>query len=84
MLQKFFAPIQSYEDVPFSGPKCLICPEQLFLVETIIITFIYLLALFAVQNLNFFLQQIQNYEAAPFLGPKMVHLPQIKFFVENY
>ena len=76
ILQKFFEPIQSYEDVPFSGPKCLICPEQLFLVQTITITFIYLLALFAVQNLKIFLQQIQNYEAAPFLGPKWSICPK--------
>ena len=44
-----------YQDVPFSGKKWHICPEQFFLVQTIIITFIYLLALFIVQNLqNFF------------------------------
>ena len=35
--------------------------------QTIIITFIYLLALFIVQNLKKFLQQIQSYEDAPFL-----------------
>ena len=28
--KKFLEPIQSYEDVPFSGPKWLTCPEQLF------------------------------------------------------
>ena len=39
----------------------------IFLVQTIIITFIYLLALFIVQNLKKFLQQIQSYEDAPFL-----------------
>ena len=38
--------IQSYEDVPFLGPKWPICPEQFFFVQTIIITFVYLLALF--------------------------------------
>ena len=41
-----------------------------FLVQTIVITFIYLLALFIVQNLKKFLQRIQNYDDAPFLGPK--------------
>ena len=40
-----------------------------FLVQTIIITFIYLLALFIVQNLKKFLRQIQSYEDVPFLGP---------------
>ena len=39
-------------DVPFSDPKWSICPEQIFLVQTIIITLICLLALFIVQNLK--------------------------------
>ena len=30
ILKKFLGPIQSYEDVPFSGPKWPICPEQTF------------------------------------------------------
>ena len=30
ILKKFLEPIQSYEDVPFSGPKWSICPEQNF------------------------------------------------------
>ena len=54
-----------------------------FLVQTIIITFIYLLALFIVQNLKKFLQQIQSYEDAPFLGPKWSICPK-QFFLENY
>ena len=70
ILKQFFGPIQSYEDVPFSGPKWPICQEQNSLVQTIIITFIYLLALFIVQNLKKFLQQMQSYEDAPYLGPK--------------
>ena len=53
-----------------------ICPDQIFLVQTIIITFIYLLALFTVQNLKKFLQQIQSYEDAPFLGPKWSICPK--------
>ena len=51
----------------FQTQNTPICPEQNFLVQTIIITFIYLLALFIVQNLKKFLQQIQSYEDAPFL-----------------
>ena len=43
--------------------------NKIFLVQTIIITFIYLLALFIVQNLKKFLQRIQSYGDAPFLGP---------------
>ena len=30
ILKKFLGLIQSYEDVPFSGPKWPICPEQIF------------------------------------------------------
>ena len=51
-LKEILEPIQSYEDVPFLGPKCPICPEQYFLVKTIIITFICLTALAIVQNLK--------------------------------
>ena len=43
---------------------------KFFLVQFIIIAFIYLLALFTGQNLQKFLQRIQNYEDAPFLGKK--------------
>ena len=39
-------------------------------IQTIVITFIYLLALFIVQSFKNFLQRIQNYDDAPFLGPK--------------
>ena len=70
IFKKVLELIQSYEDVAFSGPKWAICPEQFFLVQIIIITFIYLLALFIVQNLKKFLEQIQIYEDAPCLGPK--------------
>ena len=80
ILKKFLGLIQSYEDVPFLGPKWPICPEQFFLVETIIITFIYLLALFIVQNLTKFLQRIQSYEDAQFLGPKWPISPNDNFF----
>ena len=79
-LKEILEPIQSYEDVPFLGPKWPICPEQFFLVQTIIITFIYLLALFIVQNLKKFLQQIQSYEDVPFLGPKWSICPKQIFF----
>ena len=60
-----------------SGPFLL---NKFFLVQTIIITFIYLLALFTVQNLKKFLQQIQSYEDAPFLGPKWPISPTQIFF----
>ena len=43
--------------------------NKIFLVQTIIITLIYLLALFPVQNLKKFLQWIQSYEDAQRLDP---------------
>ena len=61
--------------------------NKIFLVQTIIITFIYLLALFTVQNLKKFLQQIQIYENMPFLGPKCsisFPLKNIYFGTNNY
>ena len=81
-LKKFLEVIQSYEDVPFSGPKWPICPDQIVLVQTIITTFIYLLALFIVQNFKKFFKQIQSCEDVQFLGPKWSICP--KFFLENY
>ena len=54
--------------------------NKFFLVQTIIITFIYLLALFIVQNLKKFLQRIQSYEDAQFLGPKWPISPNENFF----
>ena len=59
------------------GPFVL---NKFFLVQTIIITFIYLLALFIVQNFKKFLQQIQSYEDVPFLGPKWSICPKQIFF----
>ena len=66
------------------GPKMAHLSWTIFLVQTIIITFIYLLALFTVQNLKKFLQRIQSYEDAPFLGPKWSIYTKQFFFVENY
>ena len=54
--------------------------NNFFLVQTIIITFIYLLALFIVQHFKKFLQQIQSFEDAPFLGPKWSMCPREIFF----
>ena len=51
-----------------------------FLVQTIAITVIYLLAVFIVQNLKKFLLWIQSYEDAKFLGPKWPISPNENFF----
>ena len=54
--------------------------NKFFLVQTIIIIFIYLLPLFIVQNFKKFLQRIQSYEDVPFLGPKWSICPKQNFF----
>ena len=80
ILKKFLGPIQSYKDVPFLGPKWPICYEQNLFVQTIFITFIYLLALFITQNLKKFFQQISrmhNFWAQN--GP----FPQIRIFFQK-
>ena len=51
-----------------------------FLVETIIITFMYLLALFIVQNLQQLVMADPKWWGCPIFGPKMVHFPQTTFF----
>ena len=56
-----------------------ICPEQNFLVQTIIITFIYLLALFIGQSLKK-LTAYPELRGCTIFGPKMVHSPQRHFF----
>ena len=63
------------------GPKQPIFPEQNFLVQNIVITFIYILVLSIVQNLKKFLRLIQNYDDAPFLGPKWSICPKQFFFL---
>ena len=54
--------------------------NKIFLVQTIVITFTYLLGLFIVQNLKRFLQRIQSYQNAQFLGPKWSICPKQVFF----
>ena len=68
------------QDVPFLGLKWPFLTNKFFLVQTIIITLIHLLALFIVQNLQHFLQRIQTSEDAPFLAPKWSICPKQIFF----
>ena len=53
--------------------------NKIFLVQTIIITFINLLAIFNLQNFEKILQRIQNYDDAPFLDPKWSNSPNQNF-----
>ena len=62
--------------MPFSGPKWPICHKQIFLVQTIIITFIY-------QNFKKILWWTQSYEDAPFLGPKWYICPNFFWKIIN-
>ena len=79
--KKILELIESYEDVrQFRDQNGSFVLNKNFLVQAIVITFIYLLALFIVQNLKKFLQQIQSYEDAPFLGPKWSICPKQIFF----
>ena len=84
ILQNFYKKIleliQSYENVRhFRNQNNPFVLNKFFLVQTIAITFIYLLALFIVQNLKNCLQRIQNYYDAPFLGPKCSIFPKQSF-----
>ena len=63
-----------------NGPLDL---NKFFWVQTIIINFIYLLALFIVQNLKKFLQQIQSYKDAPFLGQQWPFVMNKFFLVQT-
>ena len=63
----------------FQAQSGLFVLNKIFLVQIIIVTFIYLLALFIVQNLKKFLQRIQSYEDVPFLGPNWSICPKQNF-----
>ena len=85
ILQFFFKKIleliQSYEDKHhFQEQNGSFFLNKNFLAQAVVITFIYLLALFIVQNLKKFLQQIQNYEDVQFLDPIWPISPNENFF----
>ena len=71
ILKKFLGPIQSYEDVPFSGPEWPICHEQNF---------------FGTNHYCYFHLPIDPFHCAqfnddvPFLGPKWSICPKQIFF----
>ena len=84
ILQNFFKKSQSQEDKHHfrdqNGPFVL---NKKFLVQTIVITFIYLLTFFIVQN---FLKKYYSESRIMTMHnfwPKMVHLPQTYFLGEN-
>ena len=77
ILKELLQLIQQAQDGPFVLNK-------FFLVQTIIIFFIYLLALFIVQNLQKIATADPKLWGCTIFGPKMVHLPKTIFFSENY
>ena len=79
-LKKFLQRIQSYEDVPFLGPKWSICPKQIFFWKIINIILIYLLAPFIVQNFKKILPADPELWGCAIFGPKMAHFPKWEFF----
>ena len=68
-----------YHFLAQNGPFVL---DKNFFTQTIINTFIYLLAFFIVQNFKKFSQQIYSYEDVPFLGPKWSICFSLKIFLK--
>ena len=76
--------IQSYEDKHhFRDQNGSFVLNKNVLVQTIVITFIYLSALFIVQNFKKILTADPELWWCAIFGPKMVHLPQAFFFFEK-
>ena len=73
MFKQFLEPIQDYEDMSFAGSAQNIVLNKMFLVQIIIITFIYLLVLFIVQNFKNF------YCGSTVMRMRMVLLPKTIF-----
>ena len=71
--KNFLEQIQSYEDVPFSGPKCPICPGQIFFGKN---DYYFRLSVGPFQCEKFLKILIVDPELGKcaILGPKMVHL----------
>ena len=72
-LKNFLKRVQSYEDVPFLGPKWPIFPKQIFFLKIINIILIYLLAPFIGQNLKKILPADPELQGCAIFGPKLAH-----------
>ena len=86
ILKKFLEPIQSYEDVPFSGPKWPICHKQFFLGTNHYYYFHLPIGPFHCAKFKKILTTHLELWGCTIFRPKMVHLPQffLFFFFENY
>ena len=85
ILKKFLGSIQSYQDVPFSGPKWPICHEQNFFGTNHYYYFHLPIGPFHCTKFKKkFLQQILSYEDAPFWAKNGPFAPNKFFFGKNY
>ena len=75
ILKKFFGPILSYEDVPFSGPKWSICHEQFFFGTNHYHYFHLPIGPFHCATFKKILMLDPEFWGCTIFGPKMVHLP---------
>ena len=81
MSKKFLEPIQSYEDVPSSGPKWPICPEQNLLSRNHYYYFDVPTGPFQCAKFKTILPADPELWGSAIFGPKLVHLPPKKNFL---
>ena len=79
ILKKFLGLIQSYEDVPFSGPKWPICPEQIFFGTNHYYYFHLPIGPFHCPKFKKDLTVDPQLWRCTIFGPKTVNLPQRNF-----
>ena len=80
ILKEFLQLIQSYQYVPFSGPKWPICPEQKFFGTNHYYYFHLPIGPFHCAKFKKILTADPELWGCAIFGPKMVHLPQTNFF----
>ena len=76
ILKKFLEPIQSYEDVPFSGPKWPICHEQNFFGTNHYYYFHLPIGPFHCAKFKKILTADPELWGCAIFGPKMAHFPK--------
>ena len=80
ILKKFLGLIQSYEDVPFSGPKWPICHEQNFFGTNHYYYFHLPIGPFHCAKFKKILTADPELWGCAIFGPKMAHFPKWEFF----
>ena len=80
IFKKFLQPIQSHENVPFSGPKRSICPEKFFFGANHYYYFHLPIFPFHIAKCKNILTADSELQGCFIFGPKMVHLTEKKFF----